>query len=139
MGMDRAHDRSFRRSSPRPIGISSARVRTLGRMGSASYENPSDAELLRSARNGDVAAVGALIELHQAGMRAVALSVLGNRPDAEDAVQDASLIVLRHISDVRQPELYLLAAETDPGRSSTGTPCATGSRRRSTNCLPPCA
>jgi RNA polymerase sigma-70 factor (ECF subfamily) len=30
--------------------------------------------------------------------------VLGNRPDAEDAVQDASLIALRHIGDVRQPE-----------------------------------
>jgi RNA polymerase sigma-70 factor (ECF subfamily) len=49
-------------------------------VGSALYENPSDAELLRSARNGEVAAVGALIERHRAGMRAVALSVLGNGP-----------------------------------------------------------
>jgi RNA polymerase sigma-70 factor (ECF subfamily) len=67
-------------------------------------ENPSDAELLRAARNGEVAAVGALMERHRAGMRAVALSVLGNGPDAEDAVQDASLIALRRLGDVRQPE-----------------------------------
>jgi RNA polymerase sigma-70 factor (ECF subfamily) len=73
-------------------------------VGSALYENPSDAELLRSARNGEVAAVGALIERHRAGMRAVALSVLGNGPDTEDAVQDASLIALRQIGGVRQPE-----------------------------------
>ncbi|WP_229924827.1 RNA polymerase sigma factor [Streptomyces sulfonofaciens] len=112
-------------------------------MGRALYDDPSDAELLRSARDGDVAAVGALLERHGAGMRAVALSLLGNLPDAEDAVQDASLIAFRHVGDVRQPEsvsawlrmivrnvcrsrlrstppatpvpdLSLLAAETDP-------------------------
>ncbi|MGW7048925.1 RNA polymerase sigma factor [Streptomyces avermitilis] len=66
--------------------------------------NPSDTELLRAARDGDVTAVGALIQRHRVGMRAVALSLLGNRPDAEDAVRDASLIALRRIGDVRQPE-----------------------------------
>jgi RNA polymerase sigma-70 factor (ECF subfamily) len=73
-------------------------------MGIEAYENPSDADLLRSARNGDVASVGALLERHSVGMRAVALGILGNRPDAEDAVQDASLIAFRRIGDVRQPE-----------------------------------
>ncbi|WP_199485138.1 RNA polymerase sigma factor [Actinomadura craniellae] len=61
-------------------------------------------ELLRAARNGEVAAVGALLERHRAGMHAVALSVLGNGPDVEDAVQDASLIALRRMGEVRQPE-----------------------------------
>lgn len=66
--------------------------------------DPTDAQLLSIARGGEVAAVGALVERHRAGMHAVALSVLGNRPDTEDAVQEASLIALRHIADVRQPE-----------------------------------
>ncbi|MFE4626044.1 RNA polymerase sigma factor [Streptomyces mirabilis] len=70
----------------------------------AHYEDPSDAELLRCARDGDMAAMGALLGRHQAGMRAVALSVLGYRHEAEDVVQDASLIALRRIDSVQQPE-----------------------------------
>ncbi len=49
-------------------------------------------------------AVGVLLERHRAGMRAVALSLLGHGPDAEDAVQEASLTALRRIGDVRRPE-----------------------------------
>jgi RNA polymerase sigma-70 factor (ECF subfamily) len=49
-------------------------------------------------------ALGALLAGHQAGMRAVALSLLGHGPDAEDAVQDAALVALRRIGDVRNPE-----------------------------------
>ncbi|MEW2548956.1 sigma-70 family RNA polymerase sigma factor [Streptomyces sp. NPDC047002] len=67
-------------------------------------ENPSDAELLRAARAGEMPALGALLERHRAGMRAVALSLLGHGPDAEDAVQDAALTALRHLGDVRRPE-----------------------------------
>jgi len=36
-------------------------------------------------------------------MRAVALGVLGYGPDAEDAVQDAMLVALRRIDEVRDP------------------------------------
>jgi RNA polymerase sigma-70 factor (ECF subfamily) len=36
-------------------------------------------------------------------MRAVALSVLGPGPDVEDAVQEAALLALRRIGDVRDP------------------------------------
>ncbi|MFF2523132.1 RNA polymerase sigma factor [Streptomyces liangshanensis] len=73
-------------------------------MSGTTSENPTDADLLSAARNGEVAAVGALLERHRAGMCAVALGVLGTVPDMEDAVQDASLIALRHIGEVRQPE-----------------------------------
>ena len=55
------------------------------------------------AQSGDAAALGVLLARHQAGMQAVALSVLGFGPDAEDAVQDASLTALRRIEDVREP------------------------------------
>ncbi|MFD4571256.1 RNA polymerase sigma factor [Streptomyces sp. NPDC058417] len=68
------------------------------------YDHPSDAELLRCARDGDMAALGTLLERHRAGMRAVALSVLGYGPEAEDAVQDGSLIALRRVGAVREPD-----------------------------------
>ncbi|MFC9330150.1 RNA polymerase sigma factor [Kitasatospora sp. NPDC057015] len=61
-------------------------------------------ELVQDTRNGEVAALGVLLERHRAGMRAVAMSLLGNTPDADDAVQDATLIALRRIGDLRQPE-----------------------------------
>jgi len=59
--------------------------------------------LTRAAQSGEVAALGLLLEQHRAGMRAVALSILGPGPDADDAVQDAALIALRGIGDVRDP------------------------------------
>jgi RNA polymerase sigma-70 factor (ECF subfamily) len=59
--------------------------------------------LTRDAQAGEVAALGALLARHQAGMRATALAILGHGPDAEDAVQEAALIALRRIGDVRDP------------------------------------
>ncbi|MEU1588200.1 sigma-70 family RNA polymerase sigma factor [Micromonospora sp. NPDC005710] len=63
----------------------------------------SDVELVVLAQAGDPAALGALLARHEAAMRAVALSVLGYGPDAEDAVQDAMLVALRRIGEVRDP------------------------------------
>ncbi|MGC4851008.1 RNA polymerase sigma factor [Micromonospora sp. DT15] len=63
----------------------------------------SDAELVVLAQAGDPAALGALLARHEAGMRAVALSVLGYGPDAEDAVQDTMVVALRRIGEVRDP------------------------------------
>lgn len=63
-----------------------------------------DSELVHCARNGDVAALGVLLGRYEAGMRAVALSVLGYGPDAEDAVQDAMVTAVRRIGDVRDPD-----------------------------------
>jgi RNA polymerase sigma factor (sigma-70 family) len=62
-----------------------------------------DLDLARAAQAGDAAALGLLLERHQAGMRAVALSVLGHGPDAEDAVQDALVVALARIGDLRDP------------------------------------
>jgi RNA polymerase sigma factor (sigma-70 family) len=62
-----------------------------------------DARLTRAAQAGDATALGLLLQRHQAGMRAVALSLLGSGPDADDAVQDAALVALRRIGDVRDP------------------------------------
>lgn len=59
---------------------------------------------MRAAQAGDAGSLGSLLARHQAGMRAVALAVLGHCQDAEDAVQEAALIALRRIGDVRDPE-----------------------------------
>jgi len=63
----------------------------------------SDPELVWSARSGDTTSLAVLLERHRAGMQAVALSLLGYGPDAEDAVQDAMLVALRRIDEVRDP------------------------------------
>jgi RNA polymerase sigma factor (sigma-70 family) len=63
-----------------------------------------DAVLTRAAQAGDVAALGVLLERHRAGMRAVALSILGPGPDVDDVVQDAAVTALRRLGDVRDPE-----------------------------------
>ncbi|WP_329361137.1 sigma-70 family RNA polymerase sigma factor [Streptomyces sp. NBC_00669] len=63
-----------------------------------------DAALTQAAQGGDTAALGVLLERHRAGMRAVALSLLGPGPDADDVMQDAALVALRRIVDVQDPE-----------------------------------
>jgi RNA polymerase sigma-70 factor (ECF subfamily) len=64
---------------------------------------PTDEELTRRAQSGETGALGLLLARHQAPMRAVAMSLLGYGPDAEDAMQDAALTALRRIGDVRDP------------------------------------
>jgi RNA polymerase sigma-70 factor (ECF subfamily) len=68
-----------------------------------STTSSTDEDLTRRAQAGETAALGLLLARHQAPMRAVAMSVLGYGPDAEDAVQDAALTALRRIGDVRDP------------------------------------
>lgn len=63
----------------------------------------SDVELTRAAQSGDAGSLGLLLARHEAGMRAVSLSMLGYGPDAEDAVQDTVVVALGRIGDVRDP------------------------------------
>jgi RNA polymerase sigma-70 factor (ECF subfamily) len=63
----------------------------------------SDSELTRRAQSGEAGALGLLLARHQAGMRALALSLLRHGPDVDDALQDAALVALRRIGDVRDP------------------------------------
>ncbi|MBU3868177.1 sigma-70 family RNA polymerase sigma factor [Streptomyces sp. 4503] len=66
-------------------------------------ERAKDAALTLAAQKGDVAALGLLLERHRPGMRAVALSLLGPGPDVDDVMQDAAVVALRDIGDVRDP------------------------------------
>ncbi|MFB7504643.1 RNA polymerase sigma factor [Streptomyces broussonetiae] len=63
-----------------------------------------DAILTRAAQAGDVSALAQLLERHRPGMRAVAISLLGPGTDVDDVMQDAALVALGRIVDVRDPE-----------------------------------
>ena len=58
---------------------------------------------MRAAQAGDVASLGTLLTRHRPAQLAVAYAVLGAGPDAEDAVQEAALLALRRIGDLRDP------------------------------------
>jgi RNA polymerase sigma factor (sigma-70 family) len=64
---------------------------------------PTDSDLVHAARAGDVAALGSLLTRHRPALLAVAIGLVGYGPDAEDAVQEASLIALRRLGDLREP------------------------------------
>ena len=59
-------------------------------------------ELLRRARRGDRGALGALLTLHRARMRAVALRICKSPADAEDAVQEACILVMQKLGQQRE-------------------------------------
>ncbi|MEM8784143.1 MAG: sigma-70 family RNA polymerase sigma factor [Planctomycetota bacterium] len=62
---------------------------------------PDDATLLHRARAGDHGALGALLRRHERRLFNVALGVLGNRADAQDATQDAFVSVVRRLDQFR--------------------------------------
>jgi RNA polymerase sigma factor (sigma-70 family) len=64
---------------------------------------PSDRDLAAAAQSGDATSLGLLLARHQASLRAVALSILGFGPEADDALQDASVTILRRIGELRDP------------------------------------
>ena len=64
-------------------------------MGAASYSSESD--LLAACRRGDLRAFEKVYEDHGPRLKSVAYHILGNRQDAEDAVQDTFLRLYRAI------------------------------------------
>jgi RNA polymerase sigma factor (sigma-70 family) len=62
-----------------------------------------DSALVRAAQAGDPTGLGVLLERHRARLHAVAVSMLGHGADAEDAVQDAFLLALKRIDELREP------------------------------------
>jgi RNA polymerase sigma-70 factor, ECF subfamily len=64
----------------------------------SSEPRPDDSALVRAARDGDDAAFGALVRLHQRRAYAVARAITVEHEDAEDAVQDAFLHAYRAIA-----------------------------------------
>ena len=63
----------------------------------------SDTELVRAAREGDSAALGAVLERHRAPLYALAIRTLGRGPQAQDAIQDAFVVAVTDIGRLRDP------------------------------------
>jgi RNA polymerase sigma factor (sigma-70 family) len=65
----------------------------------------SDEELARAAQGGDAVSLGILLERHRAPLYALALRVLGHRPQqAQDIVQDVFVVALSTIEQLRDPK-----------------------------------
>lgn len=60
-------------------------------------EEPPDASLVARAQDGDASAFESLVKRHIRAAHAVALAVLGETADADDAVQDAFLSAMQHL------------------------------------------
>lgn len=86
----------------RAEGIQERRVeRTEGRAGGpveAAGAQSEDAALAEACRRGDLRGYERLYELHGSRMKSLARNLLGNRTDAEDAVQEAFLKIQRGIA-----------------------------------------
>lgn len=65
-----------------------------------------DARLVERARAGDAAAFDGLVRRHVRSAYAVALGVLANPHDAEDACQDAFITALERLEQCREPERF---------------------------------
>jgi RNA polymerase sigma-70 factor (ECF subfamily) len=69
-------------------------------------DEPSDAELVARAQDGDGGAFEALVKRHIRAAHAVAFAVLAERSDADDAVQDAFLSALQHLDSCAPAEKF---------------------------------
>ena len=62
---------------------------------------PSDTLLIEQVRDGDRAALGQLLEMHQNRLFSIALRMVSNRDDAAEVTQDAMLKIVQHIDTFR--------------------------------------
>lgn len=69
-------------------------------------EELSDAVLVARAQDGEAAAFEALVKRHLRAAHAVALAVLGELSDADDAVQDAFLSAMQHLESCHPAEKF---------------------------------
>src|SRR5262245_39050680 len=68
---------------------------------SVATNRESERDLLKACRRRDVGAFETLYKLHGTRMKSVAYHVVGNRQDAEDAVQEAFVKAYRGMDDFR--------------------------------------
>jgi RNA polymerase sigma-70 factor (ECF subfamily) len=68
--------------------------------------DPPDALLVERARRGDPAAFETLVRRHYRAAYAVALAVLGDGMDAEDACHDGFLQALERLDQLRRPDRF---------------------------------
>jgi RNA polymerase sigma-70 factor (ECF subfamily) len=69
-------------------------------------EEPTDADLVVRAQNGDNAAFESLVKRHIRAAHGVAFAVLGEQADADDAVQDGFLSAMQHLDSCWPTEKF---------------------------------
>lgn len=69
-------------------------------------EEPSDADLVAQAQDGDAPAFESLVKRHIRAAHAVAFAVLGETADADDAVQDGFLSAMQHLDSCAPAEKF---------------------------------
>ena len=62
-----------------------------------------DRDLVELARRGEISALGLLLERHRATLYGLALSIVRDRSAAQDVVQEAFVVALRRLGDLREP------------------------------------
>ena len=70
------------------------------------FADPETVRLVGLARGGDRAAFGRLIEDHLTAARRLALAVVGQPADADEAVQDASVVAWRKLDSLQDPGAF---------------------------------
>jgi RNA polymerase sigma-70 factor (ECF subfamily) len=68
--------------------------------------SPSDADVVRQVRQGDVEAFAVLVDRHHDRLGRYALHLLGNRADAEEAVQDALVRAFRSLARYQERDQF---------------------------------
>ena len=93
-------------------------------------ETETDADLIRKTRQGDRAAAQRLTERHRRSVTQTAYQALGNVDDANDVAQEALMVALQTLSDLREPDKFLAWL-----RQLTLSRCIDYRRRRGTRRL----
>lgn len=83
--------------SPARVGWEKAAQRLVLLRGSSPMPDATEADLIERAKSGDRAAFNALVRQHQRRVYACAIHMLGDRGEAEDAVQETFLRAFRAI------------------------------------------
>jgi RNA polymerase sigma factor (sigma-70 family) len=71
-----------------------------------SATRPTDRELVAAAQAGDLSSLGLLLERHRAALYAACVRLLGRGAAAQDAVQDACVVALRRVPELRDPDAF---------------------------------
>lgn len=75
--------------------VEAVQLGTMARLQTAEYN--SEADLLTACRNGEIRAFEQLYRAHASRLKSIAYHLVGNRDDAEDAVQETFLKAYRSI------------------------------------------